>query len=146
MLRRWEDFVVYARSRPDGHFRSYADADGVAVTTAGGLSGIQTRGGSVTLTSGAATSGTNQISLLQDIDTRTTPGAGSVNTAGAVILNAAGGGVNQASGSITASGPLSGIIPPARLPAVSSSIHHAFPPFKPLRAPHPRSWSCPKKA
>lgn len=81
---------------------SYADADAFAVTSAGGLSGIQTRGGAVTLTSGSSTNVANQIALLQNIDTRTVPGAGSVNTGGGVILTANGGGVNQTSGSITA--------------------------------------------
>ncbi|MDP3715697.1 MAG: hypothetical protein Q8R21_04735, partial [Burkholderiales bacterium] len=63
---------------------SYTDADAVAVTSAGGLSGIQTRGGSVTLNSGSVTNGANQITLLQNIDTRSTPGAGSVATGGTV--------------------------------------------------------------
>jgi len=84
---------------------SYTDGDGLAVTSAGGLSGIQTRGGSVTLGSGTggAAAGANQISLLQNIDARTTPGAGGAS-GGVVTLNANGGGVNQTSGSITASG------------------------------------------
>lgn len=81
---------------------SYTDAGALAVTSAGGLSGIQTRGGAVTLTSGSSTAGINQISLLEKIDTRSSPGSGSASTGGAVVLTANGGGVNQTSGSITA--------------------------------------------